>query len=263
MTVAQAIILGIIQGATEFLPVSSSGHLVVFPSLLGWTVQPLVFDTFMHMGTALALVVYFWKDLWAIAKDFVTKKDTPNSKLGKFMLIGSLPAGVIGFIFEDVIESTFRGINWVIAFLLLGTILLYIAERWFKHYSADLTNRRSLLIGLFQSLALLPGVSRSGASISAGMYFGLGREEAARFSFLLAIPIVVVAGVYKALVSFNQLNDVSLGYVLIGFFTSFAVGVLAIKFLLNFVKTHSLKVFIIYRLILVWYLLLYITVLVV
>lgn len=259
MSFSQAFLLGIVQGLTEFLPISSSGHLVILPRLLGWEIQPLVFDVFLHLGTALALIVYFWKDLYKILLSFLKRTNDQDFALGKYILIGAIPAGIIGFLLESTIEFTFRGINWVIAFLLLGTLFMWVAEKWFAKGTNILSEKRSLLIGLFQSFALLPGVSRSGASISAGMYLGLNRELAAKFSFLIAIPTVVGAGIYKALTSFDQLTDISFTIVFIGFITSFIVGLAAIKFLLNFVKRHSLNVFIVYRLVLFASLLVYIT----
>lgn len=257
MTVLQAFVLGMVQGLTEFLPISSSGHLIIIPSVFGWGIQPLVFDTILHLGTALALIVYFWKDLWDIATKFFTDKSSDEHLMGRYILIGSIPAAVLGYFLEDIIESTFRGVNWVIGFLIVGSVFLYIAEHWFKNERSALNNVKSTIVGVFQSLALFPGVSRSGASISAGMYMGLGREKATRFSFLLAIPTVFGAGLYKALSSFSQISDIPFLMISVGFVTSFIFGFAAIKFLLNFVKDHSLHVFVIYRVVLVAYLILF------
>src|SRR3989304_1512454 len=204
MNLIHAIILGSVQGLTEFLPISSSGHLIVFPHVFGWIQQPLAFDTTLHLGTAVALVVYFFKDLLKIISGFVRdvwnfedefSKFSHDGKLGLYILLGSVPAGVIGFLFNDKIESVFRTVEYVVLFLILGSALMLFAGRlWKWEKKKKVGYLESLVIGLFQSLALLPGISRSGSTISGGMLFGLNREEAAKFSFLLSIPLIVIAG---------------------------------------------------------------------
>lgn len=244
----QSLFLGIIQGLTEFLPVSSSGHLILTPILLGWHMQSLAFDVVLHLGTASALLIYFWKDLYRISR---------SPRLIKVLLIGSIPAGVLGYFLEGVIENVFRSELSVVAFLLAGSLLMLFAEIYYKKVwdterQTDLEGisyKKAFTVGLFQALALFSGVSRSGATISGGMLFGLKRELAARFSFILSIPIVVGAGLYKIWDSYNQLSfDWSL---LAGFFGSFIVGMLAINILLRFLKSRTLYPFIIYRLLLV------------
>lgn len=268
MTFFQSIFLGAVQGITEFLPISSSGHLVLFPQLLGWTSQPLVFDTVLHLGTALSLVVYFWQDLYVIIKAFISsvfsfrtkyKKYPEFARLGVYILVGSIPAGFIGFVFNDFFENNFRNVTSVIAFLVFGSVLMFIAERFSKESFDVLNSKKSFIIGLFQSLALFPGVSRSGATISAGMFSGLNREEAARFSFLLSVPIVIVATTFKLVESFSLLLSGPLLPVLTGFVASFLVGLFAINFLLGFLKKNSLYLFIIYRLFLVFVLVIFLT----
>lgn len=268
MFIYQSIILGIVQGLSEFLPVSSSGHLLMLPIILNWQSPPLVFDVVLHIGTALALIIYFFNDLKSILvsflKDLVSNnlkisKYSKDSKLGIYILIGSIPAGVIGFFTQDIIENTFHtGISidllYVSVFLLLGSILMYVSEKYFaskhtKNNSDTLTYSKSFLVGLFQALALLPGVSRSGSTISGGMVFGLSREKAARFSFLLSVPIVVIAGVFKMYSSYTQLVSLGAMVVLGGVLSSFVVGVICIKFLLSYLKTHSIYLFIFYRLV--------------
>lgn len=268
MNIFQAIILGALQGLTEFLPISSSGHLIIVPELLGWGAQPLFFDTTLHLGTALALVVFFFKDLWEIfwglAKDVWTNEDkfenySSDGKLGLFILLGSIPAGLIGYIFGDLIENIFRHTLYVALFLIGGSALMFLAERlgnWKKHREVGYIE--SLLIGLFQALALLPGVSRSGSTISAGMFFGLSREKAAKFSFLLSVPIVVLAGGFKLATSLDLLQSVSIPVVVSGFISSFAVGMFAISFMLKFLRSKGLHVFVAYRIILSLALLLFI-----
>lgn len=250
MSIFQALVLGIIQGLTEFIPISSSGHLIILPNLLGWQTQPLVFDTTLHLGTSLALIAYFWHDLLGIL--------TSNKKLGYFILLGTIPAVVLGVAFEELIETTFRGMFFVGAFLLLGTIVMIIAEQFGRrNESREVGPKEGFIIGLFQALALLPGFSRSGATISGGMLLGLSREKAARFSFLLAIPVIVGAGIFKGIDSWGALGTVSWDALATGFVTSFVVGFLAIQFMLQFLKKRGLGVFIIYRILLILGLVLY------
>jgi undecaprenyl-diphosphatase len=259
MSFFQALILGIVQGLTEFLPISSSGHLVILPELFGWEGHSLVFDTTLHLGTALALIVYFWKDLVEISQGFLGdffKKGLnykAYSEKGFFcakILVGSIPAGVIGFLFEDFFEIYFREVRTVAGFLLVGSVLMFLAEKLGNRKKEKVSLAGSFVVGLFQSLALFPGVSRSGATISGGMFFGLKREEAARFSFLLSVPIVVVAGLYKVLTSFYLVSG-SFAVLFVGFLTSFVIGMVAIRFLLGFLGNNSLKPFIVYRVLMV------------
>ncbi len=259
MPIFHALVLGIVQGLTEFLPVSSSAHLLIFPRLFGWVEQSLAFDTFLHLGTATAILIYFWKDLKKLTLDFFVdlkssgitfNKYSKEGQLGLLILVGSLPAAVFGFLLESSIESTFRGVPWVAFFLVLGSVFLFTAERWFGKKSEDINFGKSAFIGLFQSLALFPGVSRSGATISAGMFSGLSREYAARFSFLLSIPVIVGAGLYKAISSTEMLANISLFPLIVGFFSSFLVGMFAINFLLSFVKKNKLYIFVVYRILL-------------
>lgn len=243
MTILHALILGIIQGLTEFLPVSSSGHLIIFPSLFGWETQPLAFDTTLHLGTVAALIVYFWKDLLNIV--------TKDRKLGLLIVVGSAPAAIAGLFLDGLVESAFRDVSYVILFLLLGSALMFAAEKLGKwKQDKEITLKSSILTGMFQALALFPGISRSGSTISGGMLQGLGREKAARFSFLLSIPIVVAAGVFKVVDSLSVLGAEPSGTLIVGFLSSFVVGMFAIGFMLKFLQTKSLNIFIIYRVLL-------------
>jgi undecaprenyl-diphosphatase len=264
----QALVLGVVQGLTEFLPVSSSGHLIAIPSLFGWHPHELVFDTTLHLGTAAALLIYFFHDLkkilfgfladvWRNQDDFGNYSD--NGKYALYILLGSAPAGIIGLLFEKQIEEIFRAPYYVAIFLLAGSLLMFISEKlslW--KLNSNVTYVKSIIIGLFQSLALLPGFSRSGSTISGSMLFGLSRENAARFSFLLSVPIVVLAGGYQLYKSYSLITTSSLPFLIIGFFSSFLVGILSIKFLLNFLNKKGLSVFIIYRLILAAIILLFV-----
>ncbi len=240
MSVFQAFILGIIQGVTELFPVSSSGHLIILPRLFGWGPHPLFFDTTLHLGTALALIVVFWKDLVKVFKDL---------SYAKSILIGILPAGLLGFFLNGWFESVFRDVFWVVLFLIFGSLLMSLAELLFIG-GGKLSFLKALVIGLFQTLALFPGVSRSGSTISGGMFVGLSREQAARFSFMLAIPLSLAAGLYEGVANFGSVSaDYSVS-LLVGFLTSFVFGFFSVKFLLKFLKSHKLWVFVGYRLLL-------------
>ncbi|MBD3366004.1 undecaprenyl-diphosphatase UppP [candidate division WWE3 bacterium] len=248
MTVFQALILGVVQGLTEFLPVSSSAHLVVLPEIFGWQAHSLVFDTTLHLGTSLALLAYFWKDLWEILR-------SPKKWWFKLFL-GMLPAGVLGFLFNDLFEEYFRDISFVVVFLVLGSVLMHVAEKFFSSGNAsaeEVSAKKSFLVGLFQSLALFPGFSRSGSTISGGMILGMSREAAAKFSFLLSIPLVWAAGGLEFVQLFSAGvggSSVSAFALLVGAVSSFLTGVLCIKFFMRFVKSNSLIPFVVYRLLL-------------
>ena len=256
----QALVLGIVQGLTEFLPISSSGHLVIVPGLFGWSTQPLVFDVVLHLGTALALIIYFWKDLVKIITALVKDRNSRDGKLGIFILVGSLPAAIIGLLLNDFVDNSVRGVLGVIFFLIIGTLIMLFAEVNYKReesterldkekdVSEKLSNVKAITIGFFQSLALFPGTSRSGVTISGGMFLGLTRGQAARFSFLLSIPIVLAAGAFKIVESANaDLVGIDYTVLIIGFLTSFIVGILAIKFLLSYLEKYTLNFFILYR----------------
>jgi len=259
MSIIQAIILGAVQGITEFLPISSSAHLIIFPKLFGWEEQKLVFDTTLHLATALALIICFWKDIVSIVKSFfkdVLKYKTnlthysSDSILGLKIIVGSIPVGLVGLIFGDLVENFFRSILSVAIFLLLGSLLMYIAEKKHKKrliVKDEISLAKSFKVGLFQVLALLPGVSRSGATLSGGMIFGLSRKEATRFSFLLSIPVVLFAGVSQLISSFDYFNMADFAPMFFGFVSSFIVGIFAIRFMLKFVKDNKLYSFVFYR----------------
>jgi len=247
MTIIQAIVLGVVQGLTEFLPISSSGHLILIPEIFNWNTQSLAFDTVLHLGTAVAVVLYFWKDLLQVIK-------TP--KLLKLLLVGSIPAGIVGFFLENTIETVFRFSTSVVIFLFAGSAIMFVAERFYKKVwdaerISNIDNipiKKGFFIGIFQSLALFSGVSRSGSTISGGMLLGLKRETAARFSFLLSVPIVIGASLYKVLGSYSEL--VFDAVLFSGFLSSMVVGVVIIDVFLKFLKKNTLNMFIIYRVVL-------------
>ena len=258
MTIFQAFILGIIQGATEFLPISSSGHLVLFPHVIGWeipTEQAFVFDVLVQLGTLLAVIVYYWTDLRNIVcVTFASlwKPDLysrPDVRLGVNLLVATFPAVVIGILFKETIEASFSSPTVTALFLLLTALLLFVAEWVGKRnvFLEDVKLYDAWRIGIFQALALFPGVSRSGASITGGMIGNMKRADAARFSFLMAVPVMIGAGVLAAfdLVEISNLASFAMP-LLVGFATSAVVGFLAIRWLLNYLAKNSLYVFSIY-----------------
>ncbi|MEX0587193.1 MAG: undecaprenyl-diphosphate phosphatase [Patescibacteria group bacterium] len=249
MPLSQAIILGIVQGLTEILPISSSGHLILVPSLLGWEPHALSFDAALHLGTALALLFWFAGDWLALIAE--RRWRTIAS-----ILIASVPVGLIGLLGSDFIESNFRGPLVVAGALVAVGILMLVGERWYQSSKSkgkreELKNADIFTIGVAQTLALVPGVSRSGITILAGMGRGLTRERAARFSFLISLPIVFAAGLYE-LFKVWQAGDLSAsgGSFAVGIGTSFVVGLIAVKVLFGILKRSSLVPFAIYRILL-------------
>ncbi len=276
MTYTHAIILGAVQGFTEFLPVSSSGHLLIVRDLLSLPlVGTLTFDAVLQCATVLAVLVYFAHDLWGIiisAFRYVLRK--PISETEKTYLLaiilGTIPAIILGLLLESKMDSVFRNIHLVAGALLAGSILMYAAQNYAQRYAErcqsvsltrekvskrhfDITEqsalsiKKGIIIGFFQSLALVPGISRSGATISGGLFMGLSRENATRFSFLLSIPILVGSGLKKLLeVDFTAPGS-NLGPLFLGSLVAFVVGLVAIHFFIRYLKTHNLSIFIWYR----------------
>lgn len=243
MSSLESLILGLVQGVTEFLPVSSSAHLIIVPYLLGFRESPLVFDTSLHIGTALAVFVYFFRDLLKI-----------DIKMAKFLVVASLPVIIVGGLFDNYFETIFRNVLFTPIFLIIGSIVLWLAQKR-TNGSQILDFKKALVMGLVQPLALFPGISRSGITISAGLFLGLSKEEAAKYSFFLSLPAVVAAAGFKLLTSYQDISAIGFLPFSIGILASFISGILAIHFLILFVKTKSFNVFIIYRLILAFALL--------
>jgi len=257
---SQSIILGIIQGITEFLPISSTGHLVIFHRIIDSPLfNNLTFDVILHAGTLLALLIYFYKEIIELIKGFFLSIFKPdfrrdlNQRISWFIIIGTIPVAVAGYFFGDFIEINLRSLPIVITSLIIVGILFIVVERTVKILrSLEVINLGdSLFIGLAQILSLIPGVSRSGITIIAGMSKKLTRESSAKFAFLLAIPAIFGATLKQVLdLGFNNLmSEIGLVY-LAGFLSSFIIGLLALKFLLNFLKNHSLIGFAVYRFIL-------------
>jgi undecaprenyl-diphosphatase len=249
-----ALILGVVQGITEFLPVSSTGHLVLFHDWLAVTdVDALAFDAVLHFATTAAVVLYFWSDLWSLLQVVLRKlgRLPVNEKeitLFYALVIGTIPAVIIGLLVEDVVDEYLREPVIVAGVLFLASILFLYAE-W-RHYlqppHAGITLKRSLLIGLFQALALIPGMSRSGSTIAGGMLLGLSRYEAARFSFLLAIPITLGVGIKMSLDLLAAGAVVNWQVIGIGAVVSFLTALVVIHFFLQFIRKYTLWPF-------VWY----------
>lgn len=263
MSLVQAIVLGIVQGLTEFLPISSSAHLIIVPWLFGWEESGLAFDVALHMGTLVAVLAYFRRDLigMAIALPRGVIRGNPLadplSRLALIIVLGSIPAAVVGLLAQDAIDNFFhsggggnRAIALVAALLIGLGALLWLAERVASHLRplSSIDGRDGLLIGLAQALALLPGVSRSGSTITAGLFMGLRRDAAARFSFLLGVPAFVGAGILEGIDLLGTgLAPGEGGAFVAGMISAFVVGYAAIAFLLRYLQKRSTMIFVIYR----------------
>jgi undecaprenyl-diphosphatase len=254
----QAIVLGVVQGLTEFLPVSSSGHLLLGQFFFGLDQNRfgLSFDVALHMGTLVAVVSYFWRDLIRMALAFLRSfshrdlDNDPDQRLAYLMIASTVPAALIGFLFEGFFEDTVRS-PWVVAFnfVLVGALFIVgeaVGTR--TRRASKLGFGEALGIGLAQATALVPGVSRSGATITLGLFLGLRREEAAKFSFLMSVPIIAGAGSLKvAQVVAAGMDALQVLLFVVGFVTSAVVGYVTIRFLLNYLTNHSLRAFAYYR----------------
>ncbi len=267
MPLIQGIILGLVQGLTEFIPVSSSGHLVLTHALFGEGSLDLAFDATLQLATVLAVLVYFWKDLLSIALNFfriILKKEVSqkDKTMVWALLLGTIPAVIFGLLLESKMETVFRSTSLVAGALLFGSALMYLAERSHVYQGdslakKDLTVMSGITIGLYQCLALIPGVSRSGATISGGLFQGLSREDATRFSFLLSFPIIFGSGL-KQFIGLAGTGSALSFSLLISFIVAFVTGYFAIQFLISYLKNHSLNIFIWYRVILAVLILLFI-----
>jgi undecaprenyl-diphosphatase len=259
----QALVLGIVQGATELLPISSSGHLILVPWLFEWEYLETheefnqTFDVALHVGTLVAVVAYFWSDVVRLAAAWIgsvrrRRVESAEERIAWFVAIATVPAAVIGALGEDLIAEHL-GEPWQIAiFLATFGIVLWVADRTPPRRSmSDLGPGTAIAVGLAQSLALMPGVSRSGITITAARFLGLDRDSAARFSFLLLIPIVFGASLWKGVtdVLLGDLPPGSSGPFLVGMIASAASGLLAIWGLLGYVRRHDYTLFVVYRLV--------------
>lgn len=266
MDLIQAIVLGLVQGLAEFIPISSSAHLIIIPWLLGWKDPGLAFDVALHMGTLIAVLVYFWQDWVRLIRGALTsiaRRDllgSPDSKLAWYIVLATIPGALAGALGESKLDEIFHGDTPAAAangILIIGVVmialavLLWIAERVANHRydMRHLTLQQALTVGVAQAFAIIPGVSRSGSTITAGLFMNLKREAAARFSFLLGTPVIVGAGVKKAydILQAGGIASGDLPAFLIGFLVAAGSGYAAIFLLLRFLQRNTTLPFIVYR----------------
>ncbi len=258
MDIFSGIILGIVQGITEFLPVSSTGHLILAHAVLGVEeTSSLAFDAVLQLATALAVVVYFFDEIYILTQTVLRKlgRLPVNEKdyvIVKALAIGTVPAILLGLLLESRMESIFRNPVLVAVVLIIGSLFFMYAEYVYENnfHTGEVDVKMGWRIGLFQTLALIPGFSRSGATIAGGMLLGLNRNDAARFSFLLALPIILGSGLKKLLELVTSDTAVAWAPLGIGAFVAFVVGLCAIHFMITFVRKHTLWPFIWYRIVL-------------
>ena len=256
MSLLEAIVLGIVQGLTEFLPISSTGHLRVIPALAGWEDPGSAFTAVVQLGTTAAVLIYFRRDLWRIARAWVDSVRTRgrrrdlDARLGWFIVLGTIPIAVFGLIFKDEIETSARDLYLIGTVLIVFGLIMLAADRLAPQRDEieDLDARHGLFVGFAQALALVPGVSRSGATITAGLIAGLNREAAARYSFLLSTPAIVASAAFE-MRKFVRGEEVGAGAgdVIVAVIFAFIVGYASIAFLLRWVANNSLAIFVWYR----------------
>lgn len=248
----QAVVLGAVQGLTEFLPVSSSGHLILFPHLFGWKDQGLAFDALVHLGTFTALMWYYKKDLRRLFEGLVQKKKESVDFFLR-LIVATIPAVILALLLNGLIETYLRSDLVVVLGLVIWGIALYLADHTSSRRKEHLdeyqhvTWKQALCIGLAQPIALLPGTSRSGITITAGLFSGLSRRAAAQFSFFLAMPVTGLAGIFGAYKSLSEPASYSIFSHVIGFLSALLFGLFAIHFLLSFLKKRKYDLFVYYR----------------
>jgi undecaprenyl-diphosphatase len=254
MSSLEAIVLGLVQGLTEFLPISSSGHLRIVPAFLGWEDPGAGFTAVIQLGTMAAVLIYFRADLWRIALAWLRELRTPiprasaDARLGWFIVLGTIPISIFGVIFSSQIESGARDLYLIGSALILFSFVMVLAEHvgTRQRFLDKMNGRDGLFIGFAQALALIPGVSRSGATISAGLFRGFDRVAAARYSFLLSIPAVVLSGLFE-LRKVGEEGSPGVGATAIATVVAFVTGYAAIAWLIRYLGTHSLRIFVVYR----------------
>jgi undecaprenyl-diphosphatase len=251
----KAVFLGVLQGLTEFLPISSSAHLRIFPELFGWEDPGAAFTAVVQIGTETAVLLYFWRDIWRIGSTWVRAlfdrdlRGHQDARMGWFIIVGSIPIVLLGVTLKDVIEQDFRNL-WIIgtALVALGVVLAISEKVGRKTQAIDRLNMRdAVLLGLAQAAALVPGVSRSGATISIGLFLGYERGAATRYAFLLAIPAVVGAGLFELPEIPHGADAYGIIPTIVATVVAFAVGYATIAWLLRYVSTHSYAPFVVYR----------------
>jgi len=257
MDLLQIVFLALIQGITEFLPISSSGHLLLPSELLGWSDQGLAFDVAVHVGTLSAVVLYFRHSLGAMARDwlgqvFARRDSTEDSQLAWYLILATVPAALAGLVFDGAIETHLRSV-WVVA---ITTIVFGLALGWADWHGGraktvlDITWKTALIIGLAQALALIPGTSRSGITITAALFLGLTRTDAARFSFLLSVPVIALSGAYKALQLWLQSEPAPWGELVGGAAIAGVSAFVCIHYFMHYIRQIGMMPFVVYRLLL-------------
>ena len=253
----QAIVLGIVQGLTEYLPVSSTAHLRIVPAFVGWEDPGAAFTAVVQLGTMAAVLLYFRHDLWRIARTWLASlrdpalRPTLDARMGWYIILGTIPIAIFGLAFSSQIESGARDLYVIgTALIVLGFVLLW-ADRTGKRERdlTDIKRRDGIVIGFAQACALIPGVSRSGATITAGLFLGFDRESAARYSFLLSVPAVVLSGAFE-MRHIGDHDGAGLGPTLLATLLAFIVGYASIAFLLSWLTRHSTAIFVAYRVVL-------------
>lgn len=253
----EAFILGLAQGLTEFLPISSTGHLRIIPAFFGWEDPGAMFTAVIQLGTMVAVVIYFWRDLLRIAGTWGASLRDPSrrgeldARMGWYVILATIPISVAGLAFRNQIESGARNLYLIGTVLIVLGLILAVADRVGRRVRTveDVTRRDAIWLGLAQALALVPGTSRSGATITAGLFLGLDRAAAARFSFLLSIPAVVLSGLY-GLTDLLGDDGVDMGSLLLATFVAFVSGYISIAFLLRWLANHTMTIFVVYRIVL-------------
>ena len=249
MDILKSLLLGIIQGLTEFLPVSSSGHLEIFKVFLDFSynsANSLFFTLIVHLATAISAIIYFWKDVKVIIISLINFKKNKNTFFAIYILISMIPAGLAGYLFESEINYLFNGNLTLVGFMLILTsLILYISDR-FNNSSQRLNFKSSLIIGFSQALAILPGISRSGATIGTSIFLGLNRDVAAKFSFLMVVPIIFGSSLKIILDNEIEFNNNNISNYLVGFSSALISGYYACKWMIIFVKKSKLIYFSIY-----------------
>lgn len=254
MDIIQAIALALLQGLTEFLPISSSAHLILLPALLGWKDQGLAFDVAVHVGTLTAVVAFYRKDLLKIisawSRSLVGKGGSDDASLAWYVILGTIPVGLVGISLSDELETALRSPLIIASSTIIFALLLWYAQKQAKEQRSTITLLDAIIFGLFQALALIPGTSRSGITITAGLLTGLKREHAARFSFLLSIPVIALAGMVKGLELYKTAEPVKWDLIAVGVCLSAIVAYLSISWFLRLLDKIGMIPFVIYRLIL-------------
>jgi len=260
MSLLEAIVLGIVQGLTEFLPISSTGHLRIVPAFVGWDDPGAAFTAVTQLGTMTAVLLYFreellriWRAWWASLSDRSRRREL-DARLGWYIVLGTIPIGVFGVLFGDQVETAARDLYVIGIALIVFGIVMYVADHVGRREREieDVETKDGFWVGIAQAFALIPGVSRSGATISAGLFLGLDRAAAARFSFLLSVPAVVLSGLFElaSIIKGDEGDHVGAAELITATFFAFVVGYASIAFLLRFLTNHTMFVFVAYRVVL-------------